>query len=168
MLWIFFVLLEREHFINYWCYMLPCVITFTMYAGFCPQFKDSKGRCRFFRQEMQRADDEGSNRNSFCFLLWTRVQYIHTQLKLKNGMMIHITSVTHNHFSHVFLCLLTSLQSFEVKNYQSLQELATAFQEINMTELYQQIRPSLNDWRLMWYNAAASTDCWSWKMLHRG
>lgn len=77
----FLLLLERGHFINDWCYILPCVITLTMSAGFCPQFEDHKGGCRFFRQEMQRADDEGSNRNSFCFLLWTWVQYIHTTLK---------------------------------------------------------------------------------------
>ncbi|XP_032374381.1 RWD domain-containing protein 3 isoform X2 [Etheostoma spectabile] len=38
-----------------------------------------------------------------------------------------------------------SLQGFVVKNYDSLPELAAAFQEINMTELYQQIRPSLRD-----------------------
>ncbi|XP_034723986.1 RWD domain-containing protein 3 isoform X2 [Etheostoma cragini] len=38
-----------------------------------------------------------------------------------------------------------SLQGFLVKNYISLPELAAAFQEINMTELYQQILPSLRD-----------------------
>lgn len=37
------------------------------------------------------------------------------------------------------------LQGFVVKNYQSLPELTIAFQEINMTELYQQILPSLSD-----------------------
>lgn len=37
------------------------------------------------------------------------------------------------------------LQGFVVKNYESLPELNAAFQEINMTDLYQQILPSLSD-----------------------
>ncbi|XP_008300296.1 RWD domain-containing protein 3 isoform X2 [Stegastes partitus] len=37
------------------------------------------------------------------------------------------------------------LQGFVVKNYQSLSELPAAFQELHMTELYQQILPSLSD-----------------------
>lgn len=37
------------------------------------------------------------------------------------------------------------LQGLVVKNYQSLSELPAAFQELHMTELYQQILPSLSD-----------------------
>ncbi|XP_028257637.1 RWD domain-containing protein 3 [Parambassis ranga] len=37
------------------------------------------------------------------------------------------------------------LQGFVVKNYQSHAELPAAFQELNMTELYQLIQPSLSD-----------------------
>lgn len=47
----------------------------------------------------------------------------------------------------VSLCVSISLQGFVVKNYQSLPELTAAFQEINMTELYEQILPSLSHWR---------------------
>lgn len=48
--------------------------------------------------------------------------------------------------SHNFsLFLSISLPGFVVKNCQSLAELTTAFQEFNMTRLYQQILPSLSD-----------------------
>lgn len=45
----------------------------------------------------------------------------------------------------VSLFLPVSVQGFVVKNYQSLPELTAAFQEFHLTELYQQMLPSLSD-----------------------
>ncbi|XP_026234330.1 RWD domain-containing protein 3 [Anabas testudineus] len=39
------------------------------------------------------------------------------------------------------------LKGFVVKNYQSLSELTASFQELHLTELYQQMLPSLRDWQ---------------------
>uniref|UniRef100_A0A3B4XRL4 RWD domain-containing protein 3 n=1 Tax=Seriola lalandi dorsalis TaxID=1841481 RepID=A0A3B4XRL4_SERLL len=43
------------------------------------------------------------------------------------------------------LCVSVRLQRFVVKEYQSSAELTAVFQELHMTELYQQILPSLSD-----------------------
>lgn len=42
------------------------------------------------------------------------------------------------------VCLSVSLQGFVVSDYQSFSELTAVFQELNMTQLYQQVLPSLN------------------------
>ncbi|XP_054472732.1 RWD domain-containing protein 3 [Anoplopoma fimbria] len=80
------------------------------------------------------------NIKEFCRLLRTvKVDVDSSGKKCKERMMKVLTeSPTSSSGGH-------SLRGFVVKNYESLPELTAAFQEINMTELYQQIRPSLSD-----------------------
>ncbi|XP_067350828.1 RWD domain-containing protein 3 isoform X2 [Channa argus] len=49
-----------------------------------------------------------------------------------------------------------SLQDFVVKHYVSLSELTTAFQELHLTEIYQQILPSLSNWQQTGYHGEGS------------
>ncbi|XP_062272486.1 RWD domain-containing protein 3 isoform X1 [Scomber scombrus] len=76
----------------------------------------------------------------FCRLLKTvKVDVDSSGKKCKERMMkVLIETPSPSSCEH-------SLQGFIVKSYQSLPELTAAFQEINMTELYQQIQPSLSD-----------------------
>ncbi|XP_075966285.1 RWD domain-containing protein 3 isoform X1 [Anarhichas minor] len=76
----------------------------------------------------------------FCRLLRTvKVDVDSSGKKCKERMMKILTeSPTSSPGGH-------GLQGFVVTNYESLPELTAAFQEINMTDVYQQIRPSLRD-----------------------
>ncbi|XP_019113254.2 RWD domain-containing protein 3 isoform X1 [Larimichthys crocea] len=76
----------------------------------------------------------------FCRLLKTvKVDVDSSGKKCKERMMkVLIETPLSSSCAH-------GLQGFVVKNYQSLAELTAAFQEINMTQLYQQISPSLSD-----------------------
>lgn len=76
----------------------------------------------------------------FCRLLKTvKVDVDSSGKKCKERMMkVLIESPSSSCCGH-------GLQGFVVKNYESLPELTAAFQEINMTELYQQILPSLSN-----------------------
>ncbi|XP_031148625.1 RWD domain-containing protein 3 isoform X1 [Sander lucioperca] len=80
------------------------------------------------------------NIKEFCRLLKTvKVDVDSSGKKCKERMMkVLIESPLSSSCGH-------GLQGFVVKNYESFPELAAAFQEINMTELYQQILPSLRD-----------------------
>ncbi|XP_044056110.1 RWD domain-containing protein 3 isoform X2 [Siniperca chuatsi] len=80
------------------------------------------------------------NIKEFCCLLKTvKVDVDSSGKKCKERMMkVLIETLLSSSCGH-------GLQGFVVKNYQSLPELTAAFQEINMTELYQQILPSLSD-----------------------
>ncbi|XP_037610108.1 RWD domain-containing protein 3 isoform X1 [Sebastes umbrosus] len=80
------------------------------------------------------------NIKEFCRLLKTvKVDVDSSGKKCKERMMkVLIESPSSSSCGH-------GLQGFGVKNYESLPELTAAFQEINMTELYQQILPSLRD-----------------------
>ncbi|XP_056284499.1 RWD domain-containing protein 3 [Pseudoliparis swirei] len=79
------------------------------------------------------------NIKEFCRLLRTvKVDVDSSGKKCKERMMKVLTeSPTSSSGGH-------GLQGFVVMNYKSLPQLAAAFQEINMTGLYQQIRPSLS------------------------
>ncbi|KAM7423535.1 hypothetical protein PAMA_000064 [Pampus argenteus] len=81
-----------------------------------------------------------ANIKEFCRLLKTaKVDVDSSGKKCKERMMkVLIESPCPSSCEH-------GLQGFIVKSYQSLPELTTAFQEINMTELYHQIQPSLSD-----------------------
>ncbi|XP_059201540.1 RWD domain-containing protein 3 isoform X2 [Centropristis striata] len=80
------------------------------------------------------------NIKEFCRLLKTvKVDVDSSGKKCKERMMkVVIESPLSSSCGH-------GLQGFEVKNYESLPELTAAFQEIHMTELFQQILPSLSD-----------------------
>lgn len=123
-------------------------------SGVLSPLEDSEGRRWFFRQEMQREDDEGSHWNPLVFLLWTWVWITNTTQSQKYVMW----AGSQWDYS---LCLSVSLQGFIVKSYQSLPELTAAFQEINMTEIYQQIQPSLSDWQHTGYHGD-----WTFKLRH--
>ncbi|XP_040055160.1 RWD domain-containing protein 3 isoform X2 [Gasterosteus aculeatus] len=81
-----------------------------------------------------------SNIKEFCRLLRTvKVDVDSSGKKCKERMMkVLAESPTSSFSGH-------EIQGFLVRNYESLAELTAAFQEINMTGLYQQIRPSLSD-----------------------
>ncbi|XP_040892471.1 RWD domain-containing protein 3 isoform X2 [Toxotes jaculatrix] len=83
----------------------------------------------------QRADIK-----EFCRLLRTvKVDVDSSGKKCKERMMkVLIETPSSSSCGH-------GLQSFAVKDYRSVAELAAAFQELHMTELYQQILPSLSD-----------------------
>lgn len=51
------------------CYDCSCVS-----AGILSPSEDSQGRCGFFRQEMQREDDESSDPNLFISFMQLQVQ----------------------------------------------------------------------------------------------
>ncbi|XP_038557527.1 RWD domain-containing protein 3 [Micropterus salmoides] len=87
------------------------------------------------------------NIKEFCRLLKTvKVDVDSSGKKCKERMMkVLIETLSSSSCGH-------GLQGFVVKNYQSLPELTAAFQEINMTELYQQILPSLSDWQHTGYH----------------
>ncbi|KAM9366365.1 RWD domain-containing protein 3 isoform 2-T3 [Symphorus nematophorus] len=76
----------------------------------------------------------------FCRLLKTvKVDVDSSGKKCKERMMtVLIETPSDSSGGH-------GLHGFVVKNYKSLPELTAVFQEINMTELYQQILPSLSD-----------------------
>ncbi|XP_029318803.1 RWD domain-containing protein 3-like isoform X2 [Cottoperca gobio] len=80
------------------------------------------------------------NIKEFCRLLKTvKVDVDSSGKKCKERMMkVLIESPSSPSCGH-------GLQGFVEKSYESLAELSAAFQEINMTELYQQILPSLSD-----------------------
>ncbi|KAL6112720.1 rwdd3 [Pungitius sinensis] len=86
-----------------------------------------------------------SNIKEFCRLLRTvKVDVDSSGKKCKERMMKVLTESPTSSFSgHEYGS--QKIQGFVVKNYKSLPELTAAFQEINMTGLYQQIRPSLRD-----------------------
>ncbi|XP_051236038.1 RWD domain-containing protein 3 [Dicentrarchus labrax] len=80
------------------------------------------------------------NIKEFCRLLKTvKVDVDSSGKKCKERMMKVLIETT------LSSSCGNGLQGFVVKNYQSLPELTAAFQEINMTMLYQQIQPSLSD-----------------------
>ncbi|XP_022598414.1 RWD domain-containing protein 3 isoform X2 [Seriola dumerili] len=76
----------------------------------------------------------------FCRLLKTvKVDVDSSGKKCKERMMkVLIETPSHSSCGH-------GLQRFVVKDYQSSAELTAVFQELHMTELYQQILPSLSD-----------------------
>ncbi|XP_034384329.1 RWD domain-containing protein 3 [Cyclopterus lumpus] len=80
------------------------------------------------------------NIKEFCRLLRTvKVDVDSSGKKCKERMMKVLTeSPTSSSGGH-------GLQGFVVMTYESIPQLTAAFQEINMTGLYQQIRPSLSD-----------------------
>ncbi|KAM8894080.1 RWD domain-containing protein 3 isoform 2-T2 [Spinachia spinachia] len=86
-----------------------------------------------------------SNIKEFCRLLRTvKVDVDSSGKKCKERMMKVLTeSPTSSFIGHE--CGSQKIRGFVVKSYKSLPELTAAFQEINMTGLYQQIRPSLSD-----------------------
>ncbi|XP_073320994.1 RWD domain-containing protein 3 isoform X2 [Pagrus major] len=92
------------------------------------------GRCILVILQGARA-----NIKEFCRLLKTvKVDTDSSGKKCKERMMkVVIETPSFSSCGH-------SLQGFVVMNYQSVAELTAAFKEINMTELYQQILPSLS------------------------
>ncbi|XP_041644571.1 RWD domain-containing protein 3 [Cheilinus undulatus] len=81
-----------------------------------------------------------ANIKEFCRLLKTvRVDVDSSGKKCKERMMKVLIETPAPSSSG------QGLQGFVVRNYQSLPELTAAFKEINLTELYQQILPSISD-----------------------
>uniref|UniRef100_UPI0037E7CE11 RWD domain-containing protein 3 n=1 Tax=Semicossyphus pulcher TaxID=241346 RepID=UPI0037E7CE11 len=98
------------------------------------------GRLLLGRSILVILQGDRANIKEFCRLLKTvKVDVDSSGKKCKEKMMkIVFEAPSSSSSGH-------GLQGFIVTSYQSLPELTAAFQEINMTELYQQILPSLSD-----------------------